>query len=230
MCHGNPGVVLVPRVGVGQERGRGVAVMVTGAITRVGLLIPVGTAAPYRWVVVAVPKAAPARRGSIRAARAVMPWVLGLQLPAGVGGSGEVHFVLRVMLAPVLLSSSSTVGLASGVLPIWVRGPQGVGLLFGHRPGYLPSPSNAMPGQLHTLVVIDGLDAHDGELCRVIKLRVRDGREPRPELVAEDAAPPRVPWKTPGSPLFGGCTPFSWQPLPLDWQLPHRRARRRDCA
>ena len=49
VCHGNSGVVLVPRVGVGQERGRGVAVMVTGAITRVGPLVPVGTAAPYRW-------------------------------------------------------------------------------------------------------------------------------------------------------------------------------------
>ena len=90
------------------------AVMVTGAITRVGPLVPVGTAAPYRWAVVAAPRAAPARRGSVRAARAVTPLVLGLRLPVGVGGSGEVHFVLWVMLAPVLLPSSSTVGLASG--------------------------------------------------------------------------------------------------------------------
>ena len=48
VCHGNSGVVLVPRAGVGQHRGRGVVVMVTGAVTRVGLLAPQCTAAPYR--------------------------------------------------------------------------------------------------------------------------------------------------------------------------------------
>ena len=114
VCHGNPWVVLVPLLGVGQERGRGVAV------TRVGPLVLVGTATPYRWAVVAVPRAVPARQGSVRATRAVTPLVLGLRLPVGVGGPGEVHFVLRDMLAPVFLSSSSTVGFASGVLPIGV--------------------------------------------------------------------------------------------------------------
>ena len=44
-----------------------------------------------------------------------------------------------------------------------------------------------MPGQLHTLVVIDELGAYDGELRRVVELRVGDGREPGSELVAKDA-------------------------------------------
>ena len=34
--HGDPGVVLVPRVEIRQERGRGVTIMVTGALTREG--------------------------------------------------------------------------------------------------------------------------------------------------------------------------------------------------
>ena len=55
--HGNLWVVLVPRVGIGQKRGRGVAV------TRVGPPVPVGTATPYWQVVVAVPGAAPGEAG-----------------------------------------------------------------------------------------------------------------------------------------------------------------------
>ena len=98
--------------------------------------------------------------------------MLGFRLLVRIRGSGEVHFFFWVMLAPLLLSLSSTVGFASGVLPIGVRGPWGVGLLLGPRPRYLPTPGNVMPGQLHTLVVIDGLDARDGEFSRVIKLRV----------------------------------------------------------
>ena len=117
-----------------------------------------------------VPRAAPARRGSVRATRAVPPLVLGFQLPVGIGSPSEVHFFFRVLLAQVLLPSSFTVGFAGGVLPIGVGGPRGVGLLLGLRPGYLPAPGNVMSGQLHTLVVIDGLDAHDGELRRVVKL------------------------------------------------------------
>ena len=144
MCHGNPGVVLVPREGIGQERGLGVAVVVTGAITTGGPLVPVGTVAPYRWAVVVVPRAALARRGSVKAERALTPLVLSLWLPVEVRGSSVVHSVVWVMLAPVLLSSSSTVGLASGVLPIRVRGPRGVGLLLGLRQGYLASPGNVM--------------------------------------------------------------------------------------
>ena len=92
-----------------------VAVMVTWAITRVGPLVLLCTAAPYRCAVVAVPRAALVRQGSFRAARPVKQLVLGLKLHVGVRGSGEVHFVVRVMLAPMLLFSSSTVGLASGV-------------------------------------------------------------------------------------------------------------------
>ena len=50
-----------------------------------------------------------------------------------------------------------------------------------------------VPGRLHALVVVDRLDANDGELRRVVELRVRDGREPGTKLVAEDASvQPRV--------------------------------------
>ena len=45
-----------------------------------------------------------------------------------------------------------------------------------------------VPGKLHALVVVDGFDAHDGELCRVVELRIRDGHEPATKLVAEDAS------------------------------------------
>ena len=180
--HGDPGVVLVPRVGIGQERGRGVAV------TGVGPLVPVGIATPYRRGLVVVPRVVLASRGCVRATRTRTTLVLGFRLPVLIGDSDEVHFFFRVMLAPVLVSWSSTVGFGSRVLPIGVRGPWGVGLLLGLRPRYLPTPGNVMPGQLHALVVIDGLDAHNGEFRRVIKLRIRDGREPRSELVAEDAS------------------------------------------
>ena len=83
-------------------------------------------------------------------------------------------------------------GLAGGVFPVGVGGPWGVGLLLGFRPGDLPASDDVVPGQLHALVVVDGFDAHDGEVRSVVE-RVRDGREPGTELVAEDAShQPRV--------------------------------------
>ena len=181
-------------------------IMVAGALTRVGPLVPVGNATPCRRVFVSVPRAAPARRGSGRAIRAELPLVLSFRLPVGIGTPSEVHFFFRILLAPVLLPSSSTVGVADGVLPIGVAGPQGVGLLLGFRPGYLPAPGNVMPCQLHTLVVIDELDAHDGELRLVVQLRVQDGGEPGSELVAKDA--PQQPAST--SPTAGSS--ISCQP------------------
>ena len=60
MRNGDPGVLLVPRVGIRQERGRGVTIMVTGALTGVRPLIAVGTVAPRRRAIVPIPKAASA--------------------------------------------------------------------------------------------------------------------------------------------------------------------------
>ena len=61
-------------------------------------------------------------------------------------------------------------------MAIGVRGPQGVGLLLGLRLRYLLASADVVPGLLHTLVVVSELDAHDGELRRVVEVRVRDGR------------------------------------------------------
>ena len=141
-------------------------------LTGVRSLIAIGTSAPRQRAIVPIPKATAAERGPIRAAWAVLPLVLGLWFPVRVRGRGEVCLVLRVLPTAVLLSPPSTVGLAGGVFAIGVRGPWGVGLLLGLRPGYLPASGNVVPGQLHTLVAVDGLDAHDGELRRVVELRV----------------------------------------------------------
>ena len=158
------------------------------AVMRVGPLVPVRTATPCRGALVAVPRAAPATRGSVKTTRAVTPVVLGLRLPFEVRGSSEVHFVLRVMLAYVLPSSSSAVCFPSGVFPIGAEGPRGVGLHLGLRSGHLPSAGNVMPGELHTVNAIDGVEAHNGEFSRVVKLGVRDRREPHSELVSEETS------------------------------------------
>ena len=75
----NPGVVGVPRVQVGQEGGCSVAIMAAWVLTGVQPLIAVGTVTPRRRAIVPVPRATAAGRGSIRAARAVPPLVLGLR-------------------------------------------------------------------------------------------------------------------------------------------------------
>ena len=142
-----------------------------------------------RWrAIVPIPRAASAGWGPVRAAWAVPPLVLGFWLPVAVRGRGEVHLFLRVLLASVLQPSSSTVGFAGGVFSIRVGDPWGVGLLLGLRPGYLPSSGDVVSGQLHTLVIVDGFESHDGELRCAVELRVRDGREPGTGLVAEDAS------------------------------------------
>ena len=147
---------------------------------------------PWR-AIVPVPRATAAGRGPVRAAWAVPPLVLGLSFSIRVPGRSEVHFVIRVLPSSVLLSSPSTVGLACGEFPVGVGGPWGVGLLLRLRLGDLPASGDVVPGQLHTPVVVDGFDLHDGELRCVLQLRVRDGREPGTENVTEDASQqPRV--------------------------------------
>ena len=114
--HGDP--VLVPRLGIRQERGGGVTIMVTRVLTGVKPLVATGTAAPRRRAIVPIPRATSAGRGPVRSAWVVPPLMLGFWLSVGVRGCGEVHLFFRVLLALVLLPSSSTVGFAGGVLSI----------------------------------------------------------------------------------------------------------------
>ena len=77
VCHGHAGVVGVPRVRVGLEGGCSMAVMAAWVFTGVQPLVAVGTATPRRQAITAMPRAAAAGRGPVRAARAVPPLVLG---------------------------------------------------------------------------------------------------------------------------------------------------------
>ena len=62
MRHGKPGVVLVPRVRVGQEGGCSMAIVVAWVFTGVQPLVAVGTTAPRRRAIVPIPRAAAAGR------------------------------------------------------------------------------------------------------------------------------------------------------------------------
>ena len=172
---GHAGVVGVPRVWVGLERGCSMVVVAARVCAGVHPLIPVGTATPRRWAITAMSRAAAAGRGPVRAARAVPSLVLGLWFSFRLRGRREVHLLLRVTLAAVLLSSSSSMGFAGGVVSVPVGGPWGVGLLLGFCPGDSPASGGVLSGQLHALVVIGGLD-DNRKLGLVVELLVRDGR------------------------------------------------------
>ena len=93
----------------------------------------------------------------------------------------------------MILSSSSSVGFAARVVPVRVGGPRGVRLLLGFCPGDSPASGGVLSGQLHALVVIDGLDTNNRKLGLVVELLVRDGRHAGAKFVAEDASEePRV--------------------------------------
>ena len=59
-------VVLVPRVGIRQETGRRVTIMVTGALTGIRLIVAEGTVAPRRRAIMPIPRAATAGWGPVR--------------------------------------------------------------------------------------------------------------------------------------------------------------------
>ena len=188
MGHGQAGVVGVPQVWVGLEGGCSMAVVAAWVFMGIHPLVAVGTATPRRWAITAMPKAAAAGRGPVRAARAVPSLVLGLWFSFRIRGRCEVHLLLRVALAAVLVLSSCSVGFAGGVVPVQVGGPWGVGLLLGFRPGEFRASGGVVSGQLHALVVVDGLATDNRELGLVVELLIGDRRQAGTKFVAEDAS------------------------------------------
>ena len=172
MGQGHAGVVGVPRVRVGLEGG--CCMVVVAARMGAGLhpFIAVSTATPWRRAISAMPRAAAAGRRPVRAARAVPSLVLGVRLSFRLRGRREVHLLLRVPLAAVLLSSSSSMGLAGGVVPVWVGHPGGVRLLLGFGPGHSPAAGGVLSGQFHAFVILGGLDSDNREFGLVVELLV----------------------------------------------------------
>ena len=108
-------------------------------------------------------------------------------------GRHEVHLLLRVPLVAVLLSSSSSMGLAGRVVPVWVGHQRGVRLLLGFGPGHSPAAGGVLLGQFHACVILGGLDSDNREFGLVVEPLVRDGRQAGAKFIAEDASEePRV--------------------------------------
>ena len=155
--------------------------------------IAVRAATPQRRAVAAMSRAAAAGRGPVRAASAVPSLVLGVRFSFRFRGRREVHLVFRFPLAAVLLSSSSSMGLAGGVVPVGERHPGGVRVLLGFDPRHWPAVSGVLPGQFHASVILGGLDCDNRELGLVGELLVRDGRQAGAKFIAEDASEePRI--------------------------------------
>ena len=155
--------------------------------------IVVRAATPQRRAVAAMATAAAAGRGPVRAAWAVPSLVLGVRFSFRFRGRREVHRFFRLPLAAVFLSSSSSMGLAGGVVPFGVRHPGGVRLLLGFGPGHSPAARRVLPCQFHASVILGGLDSDNREFGLVVELLVRDGRQAGTKFIAGDASEePRI--------------------------------------
>ena len=193
MGQSHAGVVGVLRVRVGLEGGRSMEVVGAGVCAGFHPLIAVGTATPWRRAIAAMSRAAAAGRGPVRAARTVPPLVLGVRFSCRFRGRREVHLLIRVSLAAVLLSSSSSMGFAGGVFPVRVGHQRGVRLLLGFGPGHSPAAGGGLSGQFHASVILGGLDSDNGKFGLVVGLLIRDGRQAGAKFIAEDASEePRV--------------------------------------
>ena len=137
--------------------------------------IAVRTATPWRRAIAAMPRAAAVGRGAVRAARAVPSLVLWLQFSFRVRGRREVHELIWVPLAALLLSSSSSMGLAGGVVPVGVGHPGVVRLLLGFGPCHSLAAGGVLSGQFHASVILGGLDSDNREFGLVVELLNRDG-------------------------------------------------------
>ena len=87
-------------------------------------------------------------------------------------------------------------------IPCRVGGPWGVGLLLRLRLGDLPASGDVVPGQLHTPVVVDGFDLHDGELPVLLSYASEKDASPAHNLSWR--MPPNSPAST--SPAEGSLT------------------------
>ena len=169
--------------------------VVVAARMRAGLhpFIAVRTATPWRRAITAMPRAAAAGQGPVRAARAVPSLVLWVRFSFRLRGRRAVHLLLRVPLSSLLLSSCSSMGFAGGVFSVGVGHPGSVRLLLGFGPGHSPAASGVMFGQFHASVILGGLDSDNREFGLVVELLVRDGRQSGAKFVAEDASEePRI--------------------------------------
>ena len=193
MGQGHSGVVGVPRVRVGLEGGCCMVVVAAGMFAGLHPFIAVRAATSQQRAVAAMSRAAAAGRGPVRAACVVPSLVLGVRFSFRFRLRREVHLFFRLPLAAVFLSSSSSMGLAGGVVRVGVRHPGAVRLLLGFGPGHSPAASGVLPRQFHASVIHGGLDSDNREFGLVVELLVRGGRQASAKFIAQDASEePRI--------------------------------------
>ena len=146
MGQSHSGVVGVPRVRVGLEGGYCMVAVAAGMCAGLHPLVAVRAATLQRWAVAAMARAAAAGRGPVRAAGVVPSLVLGVWFSFRSRGRREVHLVFWLLLAAVLLPATSSMGLAGGVVSVWVNNPGSVRLLLGFGPGHSPAASGVLSG------------------------------------------------------------------------------------